>query len=123
MDRVQTVTVPSLRAGNRTLTFHTTPELHDLRRFLWTEVDREGNDVRLSAIEAYFAPDHLSGLRFAYGGQVERSVGHCEGELATLRLAPGEKIRAMAVDLQSENGHVLVVCLKTPVPLYLSFPN
>lgn len=122
---MQVVNVPSHRAANRKLQFQHRKanelfSFHAPRRLLWTEADSKGNDVRVSAIEAYFAPEarYLKGIKLIYGEVLERSAGPCEGLVSTLRLAPTEKIGAMSVDSRRGDTASLVVCSDKPEELW-----
>ncbi|MBE3041735.1 hypothetical protein IMZ48_03975 [Candidatus Bathyarchaeota archaeon] len=109
-DIVQIVNTRNSRKAARPLRFHSKQSLspraiHDARRLLWTEMDGQGNATRLSAIEAFFLPNRLCGLRFVYG-TVERTVGEFRGEYRVIHLAPTETIAVMDV---LPGGNVLAV--------------
>lgn len=107
---------PGLRDGVGPLHFETrspleSRDVHDLRRLLWTELDRNGNEVGLSTVEAWCdAERHLVGLRFVYGACTEATVGICVGERVAASLGVSEVPVGMDVGMSSGPlGDVLVV--------------
>ena len=86
-------------------------ETHDLRRLLWTGLGRDGGEVALSAIEAWWdAEGCIVGLGFVHGACAETFVGICAGERVAVELGVGEVVVAMDVGITSgPMGDVLVV--------------
>lgn len=86
-------------------------DIHDLRRLLWTELDRNGNEVPLTTIEVWCNETRcLAGLRFVYAHDTEATVGICLGERVTISLGVSEIAVAMDVGITSGPlGDVLVV--------------
>lgn len=96
-------------------------ECHDLRRFLWAEYDMDGNEVLVSTIEAFFDAEHLIRMKFIYGN-VERSMGLCDGECVSIHLAALETIVAIDVSVgvwPGPRGDILVV-RRPSLPLHIS---
>lgn len=89
--------------------------LHDLRRLLWIEMDRQGNEVPLSAMQAFFgAEKHLTGIRFVYNADIQRAVGVCSGERAAVSLGADEVPVAMDLDIRrtpGAPGNIIVACI------------
>ena len=48
-------------------------DVHHARRFLWTDFDSSGKEVPMLSIEAFFAETHMTGLRFVYGSDTEKT--------------------------------------------------
>lgn len=97
----------------------------DIGRFLWTEVDNQGNSTALSNIDFFFDGEYLVGLVFGYGPTaIRRSIGICEGARASMSLVVGEEI--VAIDMleavtQMEDSIVVVSVLTHSCPT-LSLP-
>lgn len=89
--------------------------VHDLRRLLWVEVDRQGDEVPLSAVQAFFdAEKRLTGVRLVYSADVEREIGICVGELVSASLGEHEVPVAMEADIRlgpGISGSIIVVCI------------